>query len=168
MTCWVACSETVFPFFLFSPLRGIKNNTQNTRSSALDTLLNSASRAEFVALFVSSISWLTPKCRCYSRGAQRETIKTTGLILIYRLPAKMCVRDRLNWAAQYWGEQKCIIWPPDLIRRLCRKTDIVTLLGDRVQTSMHVIFTAFLLRPRPASSSLFLFYAEMIFFTRLI
>lgn len=147
-----------FPYFSISGgLIKRKQKTKNkAKASALDTLLNSASWAEFVALFVFSISWLTPKCRCYSRGAQRETIKTTGLILIYRLPAKMCIRDRLNWAAQYWREQKCIIWLPDLIRCLRRKTNVVT---TRVQTSMHAIFTAVLLCP--ASSSLFLFYVDM-------
>lgn len=102
--------------FSFLCHRGIKTKKNKPRSLALDTLLNSASRAEFVALFVCTASWLTPKCHCYSRGAQRETIKTTGLILIYRQLAK-----KLNWAAQYWKEQKCIIWPSDLIRYLWRK-----------------------------------------------
>lgn len=84
-------------------------------SEIWDTLLNSASPAEFVGLFVSTTAYrLTLKCHCYSSLALWETIKNAPLNPIYKLSAGLCVHGKLHWVAQHIKETELhhlTMWP---------------------------------------------------------
>lgn len=71
-------------------------------SEMWDTLLNSASPAEFVGLFISTAAYrLTLKRHCYSSLALWETIKNTPLNPIYKLSDRLCVHGKLHWVVQH-------------------------------------------------------------------